>query len=125
MIKYDDLLAVPYKPYGRDMDGMDCYGLVVEMCRRAGHPIQDFVASDNYSPQIDITDLQKCEKILEAVQIERESIQEGDLIEFFSDGDLHIGFILDDKRIIHMTYSGVRITPEIAFKNALFFRVRK
>ena len=41
MIYYNDLLGAKYKPHGRGDGGYDCYGLVLECCRRAGTPIKD------------------------------------------------------------------------------------
>jgi hypothetical protein len=34
-----DLQAVPYLPVGRTMDGLDCWGQVLEACRRMGWPV--------------------------------------------------------------------------------------
>ena len=42
MIYYEDLLTAKYKPHGRGEDGYyDCYGLVLECCRRAGKKLID------------------------------------------------------------------------------------
>ena len=41
MIYYNDLLGAKYKPHGRGDGGYDCYGLVLECCRRAGTPLKD------------------------------------------------------------------------------------
>lgn len=41
MIYYNDLLGAKYKPHGRGDGGFDCYGLVLECCKRAGTPIKD------------------------------------------------------------------------------------
>ena len=40
-MKYDDLLNVPFKRFGRDKSGFDCYGVVMECCKRAGTPLKD------------------------------------------------------------------------------------
>lgn len=40
MINYTDLIGVPFKNQGRDINyGFDCYGLVVEVFKRYGHNI--------------------------------------------------------------------------------------
>lgn len=37
MLKYEDLVGVPYVDYGRDpQTGLDCWGLAMEMYRRRG-----------------------------------------------------------------------------------------
>ena len=40
-MKYDDLLNIPFKKFGRDKTGFDCYGVVMECCKRAGTPLRD------------------------------------------------------------------------------------
>src|SRR5574344_1811059 len=40
-MKYDDLLNIPFKKFGRDKSGYDCYGVVMECCQRAGTPLND------------------------------------------------------------------------------------
>ena len=40
-MKYDDLLNIPFKKFGRDKNGFDCYGVVMECCKRAGTPLRD------------------------------------------------------------------------------------
>ncbi|WP_199153536.1 NlpC/P60 family protein [Chromobacterium sp. ASV23] len=47
MIQHIDLLGTPYLENGRVGDaGIDCYGLLIEMMRRAGTPIPDI-----YNPE--------------------------------------------------------------------------
>ena len=36
-----DLVGIPYRMHGRGRDGMDCYGLVIEVERRAGKSVPD------------------------------------------------------------------------------------
>lgn len=56
MIQYRDLIGVPFKNRGRDMDGFDCYGLVQEMYRRYGISITDYTA--------DFDDLEKVNELI-------------------------------------------------------------
>ena len=47
MDKGGDLIGVPFEYGGRGPDKLDCYGLVMEMSRRNGHPLPDFGFADN------------------------------------------------------------------------------
>lgn len=45
MIEVKDLLGVPFVDGGRDMKGMDCWGLFVEVMRRFGYQVPDYKVS--------------------------------------------------------------------------------
>lgn len=110
---YEDLLTVPFKEFGRTMDGLDCYGLCIELCKRAGKTLND------------ITD-KKIETIrkINVLVIQKKDIEAGDLVHYeHEDGELHIGYLLDKTNVIHMTKKGVRITPLIYFSNVEYLRV--
>lgn len=118
MIKYDDLLNIPYKENGRDMSGMDCYGMTIECFRREGKKLKDIVYDsvivssdrlDGYVSHINV--------------IDAAGPGNGIGIKCEFQGELHIGYMLDKKMVLHMTYEGARITPLIALKNPRFFEV--
>jgi cell wall-associated NlpC family hydrolase len=45
-MKYEDLLGIRYVEGGRDPEvGLDCWGLCLEVCRRAGLTLPDFQGS--------------------------------------------------------------------------------
>lgn len=44
-----DLIGTPFKYGGRGPDFFDCYGLVMEMSRRAGKPLPDFGFDTNHN----------------------------------------------------------------------------
>lgn len=119
-MKWDDLLTVPYKANGRDMSGMDCYGLVLECCRRNGTPLRDVryegaeIAADTlsfYTRAVNVCPI--------------ESAQAGAVIECEYAGNLHIGFLVDTKTVLHMTYEGMRVSPLLALRNVRFYKVVK
>lgn len=119
-MKWDDLLTVPYKANGRDMSGMDCYGLVLECCRRAGTPLRDVryngteIAADTlsfYTRAVNVYPI--------------ENAQAGAVIECEYGGNLHIGFLVDTKTVLHMTYEGMRVSPLLALRNVRFYKVVK
>lgn len=48
MINYTDLIGVPFKNRGRDINtGVDCYGLVIEVFKRFGYNIPEYYADYN------------------------------------------------------------------------------
>ena len=55
-MKYDDLLNTPFKRRGRDKNGFDCYGAVLECCRRAGTPLIDVFSEIESIPAERIND---------------------------------------------------------------------
>ena len=62
MIRYDDLIGVPFKNHGRDVKtGLDCYGLVMEVYRRFGIRLPEFDA--------DYDDVEKISQIISCQQI--------------------------------------------------------
>ena len=120
MIKYDDLLSVPYKQNGRNKSGMDCYGLVIECCKRAGVELKDIVYKDSRVATDELT------KYTAGMNVrEISSIKSGCIIQCEYASMLHIAFALDKKVCIHATHEGVRITPVCALKNVKYFEVVK
>jgi len=117
-MKYDDLLTVPFKLNGRDKNGMDCYGLVIELTKRAGKPLIDLncvhISEKDFVQKVGQVNLR---------QITEEQIRAGDIIQCTWNGEIHIGYLLDKKSVIHATTGGVRITPIFALINRKYFRV--
>lgn len=112
---YEDLLIVKYKENGRDENGMDCYGLVLECCERAGTPIPDIVYGNDSATLPEYIRTLNVQEIGFPVK--------GAILQCTLDGDLHIGYLIDKKTCLHMTYSGVRVTPIAALKNKRYFEV--
>lgn len=119
---YDDLLSVPFKKGGRTAEGMDCYGLCIELCRRCGKILPDFstygtVNTRNSSHKRDVFN--------RFVKRTETPVKHG-LVEYLNEnGEIHIGFLLDEKTYIHSTLGGVRVTPLFALKNPKFYEVLK
>lgn len=121
-IKYDDLLCVPFKKGGRSKEGMDCYGLCIEMCRRCGKTLPDFTTFNEINPA---NDSEKRGEFSRYVRQTDRAAKHG-LVEYLNaDGEIHIGFLLDSKTYIHATSGGVRISPLFALKNPKFYEVEK
>jgi len=114
---YEDLLIVPYKAGGRDESGMDCYGLVIECCRRAWTPLKDIVNNGHVSKD------QLQEYVLSLNVVEADYPERGCVVQCDYEGELHIGYLIDKKRCLHMTLEGVRVTPICALRDAKFYEV--
>lgn len=103
-LKVLDLIGVPYKANGRDLTGLDCYGLVIEVEKRLGKNLIDvwydnhnIELVDEYAPLLNIR--------------ETNSIYRGVILEMHTEGGLHLGVALDSKTMIHATINqGVRIS---------------
>ncbi len=101
-MKYDDLLQVPYRLGGRGIDGLDCYGLVLECFRRDGKALKDLALPES-------ADIAEHVKTLNVREVADPGIGRG--IQFLIDGKLHIGYMLSRRAVLHMTEHGLRITP--------------
>lgn len=96
MLDVSDLIGCPYKENGRDKNGFDCYGLVIEVCRRIGTPLNDIFSDPN------ATDFNV---------VRTDFINTGTILKMYVKGSLHLGVAIDDKSFIHCVYGeGVRIS---------------
>lgn len=122
-MRYDDLMSLPYEDFGRvgKTKGVDCYGLVLECCRRNGKPLKDIVYD---SPKIDNDKTGLFYRDLNVEEITFEEIKRGDLLQCSFDGNLHIAFILSKECVINATTSGVRVSPISAFSNKKYLRIK-
>lgn len=109
MIDIADLIGVPFVEFGRDIkNGLDCYGLAIEVEKRLGKTLKD-VALEKF-------DREKVERTapnLNVKKLQLDEISEGVILEFYGlqDKRLHIAVALDKKTFIHATENqGVRIS---------------
>lgn len=102
----DDLLGIPYKLHGRDKDGYDCYGLVIEVEKRFGRRLPDFYTKSK-ADHLNIGELIKSSRI-----IKTNTPVLGDLILFYDSKGrtVHIGVYLKNDDFIHCDCYGVRIS---------------
>lgn len=100
---FDDLLNKPYKAHGRGPEAYDCYGLVLECCRRAGTPLRDVWYEKDSVPAEDANDYISAG--LNVRRIDRPNA--GCLAEMEYNGHLHIGYMIDRDTVLHTTSHGV------------------
>lgn len=118
MIDIADLIGVPFVEFGRDIkNGLDCYGLAIEVEKRLGKTLKD-VALEKF-------DREKVERTAPNLNVKKlrlDEISEGVILEFYGlqDKRLHIAVALDKKTFIHATENqGVRISSFASSKTYL------
>ena len=119
-MRYDDLLNIPFKKFGRDKNGFDCYGLVMECCRRAGTPLRDLYGDIVDLPAEEVGDY--VNGGLNVREIPAPKI--GCLAYSIYKGNTHVGYIVARGLVIHATIDkGVKISPLAALRPIAFYEV--
>lgn len=118
MIDVSDLIGVAYLENGRNpAEGLDCYGLAIEVERRLGKTLWDAVYENH-----DVELSQKWAPLLNVRP--SDFIREGSLLEIHVGNTLHVAVALDAVRMIHATTNqGVRISKIAAYKIAGIYEV--
>ncbi|MGP1459140.1 MAG: NlpC/P60 family protein [Treponema sp.] len=119
-MKYDDLLNAPFKHRGRDKNGFDCYGAVLECCRRAGTPLIDVFSDIKSLPAERVNDY-----IKNGLNVRRiDAPRVGAIVQSTYKGNAHVGYIVARAQVLHATFdNGVKIAPLAAFMNPTFYEV--
>jgi cell wall-associated NlpC family hydrolase len=101
MPRYDDLIGVPYKAHGRGEDGLDCFGLILVIAKRLGKSMPD-VWYERGDPAL--------MSLAERMGVHKtEACAPGRIIEMERFRRLHLGYAIDDGRMLHATFEGVRV----------------
>lgn len=118
-MRYEDLLNIPFKKFGRDRSGYDCYGLVMECCRRAGTPLRDL-----YGGIKDLSADRVNDYISGGLNVRQiETPRPGSLVYSIYRGNVHVGFMVSGSLVIHATEKGVRVSPVAALRPIAFYEV--
>lgn len=118
---FTDLIGVPYKEHGRGKDeGFDCYGLVLECCRRAGTPLADL---DYHSPSFSLAEADGAKPCLNVREVP--GPRPGRIVEMDYEGKSHVGYMADMNNVLHATSRGVRLSALAALKVRGFYEVTK
>ncbi|MBQ3837381.1 MAG: C40 family peptidase [Treponema sp.] len=121
-MKYDDLLNIPFKKFGRDKSGYDCYGVVMECCKRAGTPLKDL-----YGGIVDLPADRVNDYVSGGLNVrEINAPKKGALVYSIYKGNVHIGYIVERGLVLHATIDkGVKISPLAALRPFAFYEVTK
>ena len=119
-MKYDDLLNIPFKKFGRDKNGFDCYGVVMECCKRAGTPLRDL-----YNDIVDLPADKVNDYIRGGLNVRQISEpKKGALVYSIYHGNTHVGYIVERGKVLHATIDkGIKISPLTAMHPIAFFEV--
>lgn len=119
-MKYDDLLNIPFKKFGRDKNGFDCYGVVIECCKRAGTPLKDL-----YGDILDLPADKVNDYISGGLNVkEIPAPKVGGLVYSIYKNNVHVGYIVERDKVLHATIDkGVKISPLAALKPIAYYEV--
>ena len=121
MIFYNDLLSAKYKPHGRGDGGYDCYGLVLECCKRAGTPIKDPFQKYEHLPVgaelLYINDYSNIKEI--------NAPKPGAIAECKTGDNLHVAYMVTPQLALHITQKGCRVTHICALNPIRYYEVIK
>jgi hypothetical protein len=119
-----DLIGIPYKPKGRDKNGMDCLGVAIEVLKRNGITLKDVFYEDT-EPETNKRIMETMEASIPSTKLERPEIN--CIIEFTVLGQpSHIGVYLGNDEFIHASRQfGVVIDRLYRWKNRVrgYYRV--
>lgn len=119
-MKYDDLLNIPFKKFGRDKSGFDCYGVVMECCKRAGTPLKDLYGEIVDLPADGVNDYIRGG--LNVRQID--TPKTGALVYSIYKGNVHVGYIVSRGLVLHATIDkGVKLSPLAALHPIAYYEV--
>ena len=119
-MKYDDLLNIPFKKFGRDKSGFDCYGVVMECCKRAGTPLKDLYGEIVDLPADGVNDYIRGG--LNVKEIPAPKV--GGLVYSIYKKNVHVGYIVERDKVLHATIDkGVKISPLVALKPIAYYEV--
>ena len=119
-MKYDDLLNIPFKKFGRDKNGFDCYGVVMECCKRAGTPLRDLRGDIVDLPADGVNDYIRGG--LNVKEIPAPKV--GAIVYSIYHGNVHVGYIVERGKALHATIDkGVKISPLAALRPMAYYEV--
>ena len=104
LINISDLIGIPYKIHGRDESGIDCFGLIWLIAFRNGTPIPD-VWYKGFDPSL--------MELSKQMKVEKCNFMPGCVIEMERESRLHLGYAIDNERMIHAAINEGVIVEDI------------
>lgn len=120
MTEFADLIGIPFVWGARGPHAYDCYGLVMEMARRSGCPVPEFCDTVNWSDFNPNRNGTAAAVVAAALpQWERIAKPEAGAVVLFRMGRIisHVGFMLDDERMIHAFEDSGGVTVQRLHQN--------
>lgn len=107
MVNYSDYIGIPFVKNGRDINGLDCYGLVMLLYKKIYNiDLPDYASPDTYS---DIEALMNTEKQKWLAC----DIEVGSVLIFSIKGyGCHVGMVIEPDKMIHTWESTNGVTIE-------------
>lgn len=104
MIDLAKYVGLPYKPGGRDRDGIDCYGLVWLFYRD-----ELGIALPRYEGSPDLAEMEEVSRIIHGIednsgywiQVPREEAVLGDVVDVSLMGGFHVGIFIPKTKMLH------------------------
>ena len=95
-------IGIPFKEHGRDLDGLDCYGLILLFYKELGCKLDDYRYKPNWFKEGYNLFLENYYKYAERIP-ENQALIPGDAILFrgFDKCPTHIGVYLGNGKFIH------------------------
>lgn len=120
MIYYEDLLTAKYKPHGRGENGYyDCYGIVLECCRRAGKKLIDPFKKYIHLPVgAELPYINDYNNIREIKAPKADTVAECKV-----GANLHAAYMLTSALALHINEHGCRVTHIRALNPIHFYEV--
>jgi len=100
-----DLIGIPYKIHGRDETGLDCFGLIWLIAKRAGKPVKDPVYK-GFDPAL--------AKLAGYIGLKKCGFETGCVLEIEKDRRLHLGYAINNEEMIHCAFNEGVIAENIS-----------
>lgn len=115
---YVDLIGVPFRQFGRTLQGLDCFGLVMTIYKRRGIIVPDVKYGD--------TDESRNAAITSPTNLkgwEKTEQRPGVAVAFRKNGVVqHCGIVIDDDRFIHSSEDHCGVVVGRFSRNGNLFR---
>ena len=100
MFEWRDLIGIPFKSGGRDIDGLDCYGLVKILMERQGINLPEFAYSTDEPSLLDLLIRGECKQLL--IKLEKPELGAIVVISIIEPYEHHLGVVVSRNEFLHV-----------------------